>query len=259
MPHRLTEIPPRRAVLLLGGGTLLAAALPASAPRAQPLAGDAATPAPPAGGIPIGIIGSGNIGGTFGTLWAKAGHPVLFSSRHPETLKSLVEAAGPLARAGTPAEAAAFGQAVLVAVPYAALSGIGRELGPALSGKVVLDACNAVPARDGDIAATAKEKGIGLLSAELLPGTRVVRAFNTMGYRVFQAQAHREGDKLAVPIAGDDPAALQVASALVRDAGFEPVATGGLATASQFAQGGPGYGQQVTARELRGRLGLPEQ
>ena len=259
MRHRLTETLPRRAVLLLGGGALLAAALPAGALRAQRLTGNAVTPVSPAAGIPIGIIGSGNIGGTFGTLWAKAGHPVLFSSRHPESLKSLVETAGPLARAGTPAEAAAFGQAILVAVPYAALPGIGRELGPALSGKVVLDACNAVPARDGDIAATAKEKGIGLLSAELLPGARVVRAFNTMGYRVFQAQAHRAGDKLAVPIAGDDPAALQIASVLVRDAGFEPVVTGGLATASQFAQGAPGYGQQVTARELRGRLGLPEQ
>ena len=246
MRHGLTETYPRRAVLLLGGGALLAAILPAGVPRAQPSTGSVATPAPSAGGIPFGIIGSGNIGGTFGTLWAKAGHPVLFSSRHPESLKSLVEAA-------------AFGQAILVAVPYAALPGIGRELGPARGGKVVLDACNAVPARDGDIAATAKEKGIGLLSAELLPGARVVRAFNTMGYRVFQAQAHRAGDKLAVPIASDEPAALQVASVLVRDAGFEPVVTGGLATASQFAQGAPGYGQQVTARELRERLGLPGQ
>lgn len=250
----------RRQALLLGGGALAsAAAFPSRMAGAQPSAGTTAPASPPPVGSRIGIIGSGNIGSTFGTLWVKAGHPVLFSSRHPENLKTLVDGLGALARAGTPQEAASFGDVLFLAVPYGALPGIGRDLGPALNGKVVLDACNAVPARDGDIAAVAKEKGIGLTTASLLPGARVVRAFNTMGYRVFQAQAHRAGDPLAVPIAGDDPQAVQVAAGLVRDAGFEPVVVGGLATASQFAQGAPGYGQQVTARELRERLGLPPQ
>ena len=131
----------------------------------------------------IGIIGSGHIGGTLGTLWVKAGHPVLFSSRHPDGLKDMVAGLGPLARTGTPADAAAFGEAVLVAVPYGALPQVGRDYGRALAGKVVLDAGNAVAARDGDIANTAKQKGIGTLSQELLPGAHVVRAFNTLGYR----------------------------------------------------------------------------
>jgi 8-hydroxy-5-deazaflavin:NADPH oxidoreductase len=209
--------------------------------------------------VKIGVIGSGHIGGTIGTLWVKAGHPVLFSSRHPENLKSMVEGLGPNARAGTPAEAVGFGDVVFVAVPYRALPEIGHDLGPKLAGKIVLDACNAVAARDGDIADAAREKGIGLMTASLLPGARVVRAFNTMGYRVFESQAHRSGEPLAIPIAGDDQQAVQVAAQLVRDAGFEPVVVGKLATASEFAQGAKGYGQQVGARELRERLGLPQQ
>jgi 8-hydroxy-5-deazaflavin:NADPH oxidoreductase len=239
----------RRGVLRLGAGLLpvLAWADAAFAER-QP------NGAP----IKIGIIGSGHIGGTLGTLWAKAGHPVLFSSRHPEQLKDLVAGLGPLAEAGTPTEAAAFGDAILVAVPYAALPQVGREHARELAGKVVLDACNAVPARDGEIAATAKEKGIGVLSQSLLPGTRLVRAFNTLNYRILAADAHRPGPPLAIPIASDDAEALRVASSLVRDAGFEPVVVGPLARASEFAQGQPGYGKEVAAPELRRVLGLAQ-
>src|ERR1700755_3701857 len=71
-----------------------------------------------AGKLKIGVIGSGNIGSTIGGLWIKAGHEVLFSSRHPEELKPLVERMGPLAKAGTVGEALDFGNVVLVAVPY---------------------------------------------------------------------------------------------------------------------------------------------
>ena len=241
----------RRAALLFGAGTLAASAatvLPRSS-RAQLAQGT--------GGSRIGIIGSGNIGGTMGTLWVKAGHPVLFSSRNPESLKGLVEGLGRLARAGTPQDAVAFGDVVFLAVPYGALPGLGRDLGSALAGKVVLDAGNAVAGRDGDTVAVAREKGIGLATAGYLPGARVVRAFNTLGFDVFRTQAHRAGEPLAIPIAGDDADALAVASSLVRDAGFEPVVVGPLARATEFAMGARGYGQQVDARELRQRLGLP--
>jgi len=231
----------RRAVLLSAGAMLFL-------PRAM---------AQPAPGSPIGIIGSGRLGGTVGTLWARAGHPVLFSSRSPERLKELVEAAGPNARAGTPAEAAAFGEAILIAVPYGALQAVGQDLGPALSGKVVLDACNAVATRDGPVAQLAAERGIGVTSASFLPGARLVRAFNTLGSRVLAEQAHRAGAPVAIPIAGDDPGALQVASSLVRDAGFDPVVVGPLTRASDFAMGARGYGKVVPAPELRQILGLP--
>src|SRR5450631_2179712 len=88
----------------------------------------------------IGIIGSGHIGGTIGGLWVKAGHPVLFSSRHPEELKDLIAGLGPLARAGTVEQAIDFGEAIFIAVPYGALPQLGEDYGAALKGKIVLDA-----------------------------------------------------------------------------------------------------------------------
>ena len=85
---------------------------------------------------PIGIIGAGNIGGTIGKLWIKAGHPVMFSSRNPDELKDMVAALGPLAKAGTVAQAIRFGNALFIAVPYAALPQIGSDYRDALKGKV---------------------------------------------------------------------------------------------------------------------------
>jgi hypothetical protein len=204
----------------------------------------------------IGIIGSGHIGGTIGGLWVKAGHPVMFSSRHPEELKDMVAALGPLAQAGPVDKAIAFGDAVFIAVPYGALPQIGRDYAAALKGKVVLDACNAVAARDGAVAEEVERDGIGVTSQKYLPGTRVVRAFNTISYMTFAKEANRPDPKMAVPIAGDDPEAVRVASGLVRDAGFDPVVVGKLADAKRFQRGNPGYGQPVSAAELKQKLNL---
>ena len=207
--------------------------------------------------LKIGIIGSGHIGGTIGRLRVKAGHPVLFSSRHPEQLEKMVNDLGSLARAGTVVEAIAFGDVVLVAVPYGALPQIGREHADALKGKVTLDACNAVPARDGAVADEVEREGIGVTSQKYLAGTRLVRAFNTMSYAILAKEANRPDPKLAIPIAGDDAEALRVGAELVRDAGFDPVLVGKLADARQFQRGGPGYGQPVTAAQLKQKLSLP--
>jgi 8-hydroxy-5-deazaflavin:NADPH oxidoreductase len=212
----------------------------------------------PAGAkLRIGVVGSGHIGGTVGGLWVKAGHPVMFSSRHPEELKELVAGLGELARAGTVAEAISFGDVVFVAVPYGALPQIGADHAAALKGKIVLDACNAVPARDGAaIAEEAERNGIGVTSQKYLPGTRLVRAFNTLHYTLLASEANRPDPRLAIPIAGDDAEAVRVAEQLVRDAGFDPVVVGKLADARRFQRGGPGYGQQVSAAELRQKLSL---
>jgi predicted dinucleotide-binding enzyme len=102
-----------------------------------------------------------------------------------------------------------------------------------------------------------REKGIGNTTASYFPGAHIVRAFNSMGARIFAKEANRAGDRLAIPIAGDDKHALEVATLLVRDAGFEAVAVP-LARAQEFAQGGPLYGQQLTAKELRQRFGLAQ-
>jgi len=206
----------------------------------------------------IGVIGAGHIGSTIGGLWVKAGHPVVFSSRHPEELKSLVEAMGPLTRAGTVGDALDFAEIVLVAVPYNAIPELAKDYGARFVGKIVIDPANAVARRDGEeLLAETKEKGIGITTESYLKGSHVVRAFNSMGYTNFAREAHRKGDLMAIPMAGDDPRAIVVASQLVRDAGFDPVVVP-LKRAQEFAQGGPIYGQQLTAKELRQRFGLSE-
>jgi hypothetical protein len=156
------------------------------------------------------------------------------------------------------AQAIAFGGAIFVAVPYAALPEIGTDYRDALKGKVVLDATNAVPTRDGDaISKEADTNGIGITSQKYLPGTRLVRAFNITGAGVFTKESNRPDPKMAIPIAGDDAEAVRVAADLVRDAGFEPVVAGKLADASKFQQRvGPAYGFAGTAVELKQKLGL---
>jgi len=204
----------------------------------------------------IGVIGSGRVGGTLGGLWVEAGHEVMFSAREIGEVAELVAGLGPRAHAGTPKQAAAFGEAVLISVPYAALPQVGRDNSAELQGKPVLDTCNPIERRDGEMAAAARAKGTGVASAELLPGARLVRAFNCVSYLSMRSEAHRAGEKLAIPLAADDPGALQVAIGLVRDAGFEPVVVGGLARAREFDVGTPIFGRAVTARELRAILGL---
>jgi 8-hydroxy-5-deazaflavin:NADPH oxidoreductase len=205
----------------------------------------------------IGVIGSGNIGGTIGGLWVKKGHSVFFSSRHPEELKDMVAKLGSLAQAGTVEQAVAFGDVLFIAVPYGAIAQIGKDNSARMKGKVMLDSCNAVSTRDGTIADEVEQNGIGVTTQKYFPGVRIVRAFNTMSYMVFAREANRPDPKLAIPIAGDDPQAVQIAAALVRDAGFDPVTVGTLADARRFQRGQPGYGQQVTAAELKQKLSLP--
>ena len=235
-----------RIICFAVGGLVLA-----SQPAAAQTGGSA-----PARSLKIGIIGSGKMGGSLGAFWAKAGHQILFSSRHPEELKDLVARVGPRSRAGTPQQAVAFGDVIFVAVPYAALPQIGRDLAAKLAGKVVIDASNPVPTRDGPMAEEAAKKGTGVASAEFLAGSRLVRAFNAINYNVLNSEAHRAGERLGIPIAGDDKEALAIASRLVTDAGFDPVVVGPLARAKDFDRGSAVYVKPLTARELRERLGL---
>jgi predicted dinucleotide-binding enzyme len=201
----------------------------------------------------IGVIGSGRIGGTLGGLWAKAGHEVMFSDRDAEQAKRAAQAAGSNARTGSPKEAAAFGDAVLIAVPYAALPTLAKELGAELKGKLVIDPNNPIPRRDGDMAIEPREKGAAVATAAMFPGVATFRAFNAIGYATLQSEAHRAAPRLAVPVAADDPAALKLGMQLVADAGFEPVHVGSLAQSRIFDLGAPAAGAR-TAQELRGIL-----
>lgn len=203
--------------------------------------------------LKIATVGSGNIGSTVGGFWIKAGHPVLFSSRHPEELKPLVDRMGPLARASTVRDALAFGDVILMAVPYGAYPQIAKDYAKDFAGKIVVDAGNAVIARDGEIAKPARENGVGLTTAKLFPGARVVRAFNILGTGRLKEMANHS-PRFAIPIAGDDQEAVKVVSGLVREAGFDPVVVGGMERSKLFEQTNPLYGAQMSADEMREKL-----
>ena len=212
-----------------------------------PFAARAASAA--AGKMKIGIVGSGRVGGTLGGLWVKAGHEVMFSSLDLEHDKALAASLGPRARAGTPRQAAAFGDVLLISVPYGALPQVGRDLADLIKGKVVIDTCNPFPSRDGEIATWAREKGAGLASAELLPGARLVRAFNAVGSARLPEAAQRQ-ERAGMPIAGDDAKAIAVASGLIRDVGYEPVLIGPLAMGKYLIPGTPLAGEH-TPEQIR--------
>lgn len=197
----------------------------------------------------IGIVGSGNVGSNLGKAWVRAGHEVMFSSLDIAADRRLAAQVGTKARAGTPQEAAAFGDVILVAVPYGALPELGKSLGKALDGKVVLDASNPFPNRDGQIANVAREEGAGVVSARLLPGAHVVRAFNAVGAARMSAMFDSPG-KVGMPIAGDDARAIEVASRLIREIGFEPVPVGGAAMGRYLMPGTPLAGEH-TPEEIR--------
>jgi 8-hydroxy-5-deazaflavin:NADPH oxidoreductase len=199
--------------------------------------------------LKIGVLGSGRIGSTLGGLWVKAGHEVMFSSLDLAHDQALAARLGPNARAGTPREAAAFGDVLLLAVPYRAVPELGRDLGPLLKGKVVIDASNPIVARDGDIANWAREKGAGLASAELLPGARIVRAFNAIGY-ARMGEAHTRKERMGMPIASDDAEAVAIASRLVREIGYEPVLIGPLERGRYLIPGTPLAGER-SPEEIR--------
>jgi predicted dinucleotide-binding enzyme len=211
-----------------------------------------------ADGLKIGIIGSGNIGGTLARHWVHAGHEVMISGLDADALKPLAAELGAHARIGTPREAAAYGTVVLIAVPYRALPQIGADYAPQLKGKVVIDTGNPYPQRDGAMADEARAKGTGVTSKAYLPGTRLVRAFNAIKWTDLRDASNRAGARAGIPIAGDDAAALKVAAGLIRDAGFDAVVVGDLSQARRFDVDTSVYVKLMSAAELKAELKLPD-
>lgn len=201
----------------------------------------------------IGIIGAGMIGSTMAKLWVDAGHNVRLASRHPEDLKSLVEKLGPRTSAGTPAEAAAFGDVVMLTVPLKAIPGLARDLAPRLEGKIVIDTGNAYEQRDREVAreAAGHPGGSAAWAAAMFPKARWVKAFNTVYYKVLESEAHRSGDPVGIPLASDDRDALEVVAGLARDAGFDPVSVGALARGKEFEPDTRPYNTGMSGKDLR--------
>jgi predicted dinucleotide-binding enzyme len=205
-----------------------------------------------------GIVGAGEIGGAFAARLVDAGHQVVVAnSRGPETLASLVERLGPLARAATVAEAATAGEIVVVAVPFFR----HRELPPEpFAGRIVVDTNNYDIYRDPrDPRLDRGETTSGQLLAAHLPQARIVKAFNTMWYQ----RILREGrpgsplsDRLAVPIAGDDPAAKEAVARLAEELGFAPVDNGTLADSRRQEYGTPVFNKPVGPAEVAALLQL---
>jgi 8-hydroxy-5-deazaflavin:NADPH oxidoreductase len=203
----------------------------------------------------IGVIGSGNVGGTLGEIWWKAGYLLMFSDRDPaQAAAQAGRMAG--AQTGTPEQVIAWADVVFISVPFGAWPDVARQYGQALRGKLVFEPTNPSASRDGAIATAALAKGSGNAIAELLPGVRIVRGFNTFSHTSMGKEANRPGEKVGVPMAATDPATMAIGARLVRDAGFDPVEVpGGMAAASRFELGGPAAGVK-TAAELRQILKL---
>ncbi len=201
------------------------------------------------GKMKIGIVGSGKVGSAIGSSWVRAGHTVMFSSRNIDHDEALAARLGDNALAGSPRQAAAFGEVVMISVPYHALPDVRKDLGDLIKGKVVIDTCNPFVWRDGELATWAREKGAGLASLELLPGARVVRAFNAIGY-VNMGNAYQQPGRIGMPIASDDAGAVAIASPLIRDVGYEPVMIGGMDMGKYLMPGTPLAGEH-TPEEVR--------
>lgn len=205
----------------------------------------------------IGVIGSGNIGGTLGELWAKAGHQVMFSDRDP-ALAQAQTARVPGTQAGTGEDAIAFANVVVIAIPFGAWPAVAKQYGTILRGKIVLDPTNLSLQRDGAAAEAAVKKAgnTGEAVAAYLPGARLVRAFNTTSYANFARNAGRPGVKMGIPVAANDPSAMAAGVQLITDLGFDAVQVGGgLSGSAKFELPGPGSGVK-TAAELRAAMGL---
>jgi predicted dinucleotide-binding enzyme len=203
----------------------------------------------------IGFIGSGHIGGTLARLFARRGHEVAVSnSRDPETLRDLADELGDRAQAVTPAQAAAFGEVVVVSVPFGRYREVPVE---ALAGKPVIDTNNYYVQRDGrfeeldDDSTTSSE----LLQAHL-PDALVVKAFNAIYWERLRDEGRPAGtpDRAAIPISGDDADAKRVVAALIDEIGFDTVDAGDLGPGGRRHQPGTvvyDATRTFTAKELR--------
>jgi 8-hydroxy-5-deazaflavin:NADPH oxidoreductase len=203
----------------------------------------------------IAILGAGKIGQAVGQLWLRAGHTVCFGVRSPAKLSSVVEALGPKASAKS-IEAAADGEVVLLAVPYDAVDDVVAHSYSQLAGKIVIDATNPFALSPEGRIISSLGSGItaGSRMSQRLPHSLVVRAFSHVMEELLVSRGSSQSGLWAMAIAGDDPAAKQIVSKLVRDAGFVPVDMGTLAESLPLDPGGALFPHMFTESDMRAVL-----
>jgi predicted dinucleotide-binding enzyme len=207
----------------------------------------------------IGIIGTGNIGANAARLFVRAGHEVALSnSRGGQGLAALVAELGGKAKAATIEEAARFGEVVLVAIPFGKFSTLPAD---AFKGKVVIDAGNYYPDRDGKFVELDSDQTTSSeLMSSHLKEARLVKGFNTIYFKHLATQGDTSRpleDRRAIFIAGDDSEAKEVVARLIEEIGFAAVDTGFLHEGGRSQQpGAAAYNKELTAREA-GALLLP--
>lgn len=204
----------------------------------------------------IGIIGAGAIGQIYAKLWSAAGHEILLSSRHPEKLTPLVARLGEHIQIGTPAEAAQFGEVVLLAVNYSSVKEAAEAIRPHVRGKLVIDATN--PLRHAEGGGTERvilddEIG-GLVMAAMLPEARIAKGLTTLWTGHVERHADVANPKVAMTLAADAPEDRAIVGQLITDAGLVPVDLGSLAQSRPLDPPSPIWNVVLTRDELVSRV-----
>ncbi|CAH8283195.1 hypothetical protein EV196_102167 [Mariniflexile fucanivorans] len=201
----------------------------------------------------IGIIGSGNIGGNLGKHWSKAGHQVLFSSRHPKELNSLVNEAGENAKAVSVTEAfEANADVYLLAVPFKAIDEIAELYAGEYGDKIIIDATNPYPERDGEMAQKVRDANYNAseYTAMKFGTAKTVKAFNSIHAEHLRDRAFRTSNKLTIPFAAQDLESRKVGKQLIEDIGFDALYIGNLSDTNIMDPDQAVYGKSLERNEL---------
>jgi len=202
----------------------------------------------------IGIIGSGNIGGNLGKHWATAGHEVLFSSRHPDELGSLVKEAGENAKAVSVTDAfEANADVYLLSMPFKAIDKIAELYAGEYANKVIIDATNPYPERDGEMAQEVRDANYNASEYTALKFSTAImaKAFNTIRAEHLRDKAFRETNKLAIPFAAQDEKGRNITKELIEDIGFDALYVGALDATKIMDPDQEIYGRSTSINELR--------
>ena len=194
----------------------------------------------------IGIIGTGNIASGLGKRFARAGHEVMFGSRAPQKARQLAESIGANASGGTQEDTVAFGEIVVLAVPFNAVRAIAQSL--PLDGKIVIETTNNMGG--GEQSTTEQIQS-------WMPRAKVVKAFNTVFANILQSDADPSKERATIFLAGDDRGAKETAARAIGDIGFDVVDAGPARNAVHLDNlvrfiielgQGQGYGRKVAFR-----------